>query len=75
MRLPQMSELAATEIEFLPESEEERVISWRAEELMRAGFDGCTAIELALVPHVDLHKAVSLLRQGCPPSTAVRILL
>ncbi len=51
------------------------MISWRAEELMRAGFDGCTAIELALVPHVDLHKAVSLLRQGCPPSTAVRILL
>jgi hypothetical protein len=70
-----MGELSAVEIEVLPESEEERVISWRAEELMRAGFDGCTAIELALVPHVDLHRAVSLLRHGCPPATAVRILL
>lgn len=70
-----MGETTATEIEILDESEVERVISWRAEELMRAGFDGCTAIELALVPHVDLHKAVSLLRSGCPPDTAVRILL
>jgi hypothetical protein len=73
--MTQMSDMSTTEIEVLPESEEERVISWRAEELMRAGFDGCTAIELALIPHVDLHKAVSLLRHGCPPSTAVRILL
>jgi hypothetical protein len=70
-----VGETTATEIEILDESEVERVISWRAEELMRAGFDGCTAIELALVPHVDLHKAVSLLRSGCPPDTAVRILL
>jgi hypothetical protein len=70
-----MGEMSATEIDHLEESEEERVISWRAEELMRAGFDGCTALELALVPHVDLHKAVSLLRCGCPLETAVRILL
>ena len=56
------------------ENEEERVIGWRAEELLRAGFDNGTALELALLPYVDLHSAIELLRRGCPPATAVRIL-
>lgn len=70
-----MGDTSATEVEVFREGEEERVISWRAEELMRAGYDGSTALELAIVPHVDLHRAVALLRQGCPPETAARILL
>ena len=57
------------------ESEVDRVLSWRTDELVRAGYDACTAIELALVPHVDLHRAVGLVRRGCPLTTAVRILL
>jgi hypothetical protein len=56
------------------ESESERVIGWRAEKLLGAGFDDGTALELALLPHVDLHAAIRLVRTGCPAATAVRIL-
>lgn len=67
--------MSATEFETPRESEGERVISWRVEELLRAGYCGEAALELALTPEVDLHLAIDLLRQGCPAPTAVRILL
>jgi hypothetical protein len=67
--------MSATETEMLFDAEEERVIGWRADELGRAGFDLGAAMELALRPDIDLHRAVSLVRMGCPPETAVRILL
>jgi hypothetical protein len=67
--------MSAAEFEPEPESEEERVLSWRAGELVRAGYDQCTAIELAFAPHIDLHRAVALLRGGRPLATAVQILL
>ena len=57
------------------ETEEERVIDWRAGELIRAGYEHTTALELALRSDVDLHLAVALVRRGCPPGTAARILL
>jgi len=57
------------------ETEEERIIGWRAEELLRAGYETVTALELALRADVDLHLAVDLLRRGCPPGTAACILL
>jgi len=57
------------------ETEEERIIGWRAEELLRAGYEDGTALELALRSDVDLHLAVDLIRHGCPPGTAARILL
>jgi hypothetical protein len=56
-------------------TEEERVLFWRAEELVRAGYDDETAIELAMETDVDLHRAIALRRRGCPPRTALRILL
>ena len=56
------------------ESEEERVITWRAGALVKAGYEGGTALELALRSDVDLHLAVELVRRGCPPGTAARIL-
>jgi hypothetical protein len=63
-------------VEFeLRGTEEEQVLFWRAEELVRAGYDDETAIELAMETGVDLHLAVWLARQGCPPETATRILL
>jgi hypothetical protein len=63
-------------VEFeLRGTEEERVLFWRAEELVRAGFDDETAIELAMETSVDLHLAVRLARAGCRPATARRILL
>lgn len=51
------------------------VLAWRAEELVRAGYDGDNALMLALERRVDLHAAVDLLRRGCPPQLAIRILL
>ena len=46
---------------------------WRFDELLRAGYDIADAAELALHLDVDLHWAASLVRRGCPSSTAVRI--
>jgi hypothetical protein len=51
------------------------VLEWRVETLKRAGFDLEGALDLAFSKHVDLHAAVRLVRRGCPPATAVRILL
>ena len=51
------------------------VVHWRAETLRRAGFAAPAAIDLAISKHVDLHAAVGLLERGCPPETALRILL
>ena len=53
----------------------ESVLSWRTDTLLRAGFDSHGALELALAHHVDLHAAVTLVKRGCPPQTALRILL
>lgn len=56
-------------------TEEERVVAWRIEGLMRAGYDRYAAIELAERPRIDLHVAQDLLAKGCPVETALRILL
>ncbi|MEI8105547.1 MAG: hypothetical protein WCH31_06865 [Actinomycetes bacterium] len=55
-------------------SETERVERWRAEALERAGYDIVVAAELAARTDVDLHRALALVEQGCPPEIAVRIL-
>ena len=55
--------------------EDARVLDWRIEELLRAGFPELLALELAATIEVDLHAAVSLRERGCPPETAARILL
>ena len=52
-----------------------RVLGWRLEQLCAAGYDGVTALELALDTSIDLHRAVSLIRRGCPAETARRILV
>jgi hypothetical protein len=59
----------------LIETEHERVERWRAEELLRAGFDPAAAIELAQRFDVDLHAATELVDRGCPHELAVKILL
>jgi hypothetical protein len=66
----------ATEVQlpiFL--DEDSRVLDWRIEELLRAGFPELLALELAATVEVDLHTAVELRQRGCPPETAARILL
>ena len=52
-----------------------RVLSWRIEQLIAVGFDGDSAFVLALDRTVDLHDATELVRRGCPPQTAFRILV
>jgi hypothetical protein len=66
MRMPAVDEVVETELE--------RVERWRAEALVRAGYAGTDALELAARPDVDLHEAIELLERGCPVDVAVRIL-
>jgi hypothetical protein len=65
--------MSAAEITI--ETEAERVERWRADELMRAGFEVEAALQLAAEPGVDLHAAIELIERGCPPDLAFRILL
>jgi hypothetical protein len=51
------------------------VFDWRFEVLMHAGYLPDQAWSLATNRDVDVHLAERLLTQGCPRSTAVRILL
>jgi hypothetical protein len=62
-------------VEEIVETELERVERWRAEELMRAGYDPAAAADLASRLDVDLHGAIGLLERGCPAELAVQILL
>jgi hypothetical protein len=60
--------------ELQERTEQDVVEAWRLEELIRAGYPDDAAAVLALRSDVDLHSAVRLLRQGCPPEVAVAIL-
>ena len=64
-----------TAVEEIVETELERVERWRADELMRAGFDPSSALELAARLDVDLHAATELVDRGCTPELALQILL
>ena len=64
-----------TAVEEIVETEQERVERWRAEELMRAGYDPAGAAELAGRGDVDLRRAIQLLERGCPADLALQILL
>jgi hypothetical protein len=67
--------MAAAEVQIATETEMERVEHWRAEELVRAGFDPSDAIALAARHDIDLHLAVELVRRGCPYEIAIDILI
>jgi hypothetical protein len=62
-------------VQDIVETEIERVERWRAEELIRAGFAPDAALQLAARHDVDIHRAATMLAQGCPPELALRILL
>jgi hypothetical protein len=55
--------------------ERERVVSFRFDQLVFAGYDDRRAARLAENLAIDWHKAVDLLRAGCDPRTAEAILL
>jgi hypothetical protein len=56
-------------------TDEELIFAWRLEQLQRAGFDSELALDLAACSTVDLHDATELVKRGCAPALAVRILL
>ena len=53
----------------------ERVLRWRVGQLRRGGYPDELAAELAARSDIDLHSAIELVRRGCPPETATRILV
>ena len=61
--------------EVATETENERVLRWRWDELRRAGFGFKDSLMLAVNQEVDLHLATELLARGCPADTALRILV
>ena len=66
--------MTAAEAGLRQDSELERIEAWREQELKRAGYDRRAARELAARHDVDLHRAVDLVRRGCPPELALGIL-
>jgi len=64
-----VAELVALEVPW-----DEAVREWRLEELLRAGYEQEDATEVAFHLDIDLHRAVDLVRRGCPSGTAVRII-
>ena len=56
-------------------TEEDTVVRWRFDALVRAGYTWGSALRLAKRPDVDLHQAERLAHDGCPQDVALRILL
>ena len=67
--------MAAAQVEKTEHPAGDLVRRWRFDELLRAGYDIADAADVALRTDVDLHRAVSLVQQGCPSATAARIVL
>jgi hypothetical protein len=67
--------MTTIETEALAAGEIALVRAWRLEALERGGYEQPLASELAERIDVDLHLAVDLLRRGCLPDLAARILL
>ena len=67
--------MTAEQFEDLQTDEAAEVLAWRFDALCRTGFDLDAAAVLAANVEVDLHKAIELVRRGCPTELAARILL
>ena len=67
--------MTAANTNVIVESELDRIVRWRSEELERAGYSADGAASLAARLEVDLHEAIDLVKGGCPPDIALRILL
>jgi hypothetical protein len=67
--------MAAASVGVQERADDDVVRRWRFAELLRAGYTSPDALELALRSDIDLHWAASLVRRGCPSSTAARIAL
>lgn len=58
----------------VPLTEAERVVDWREERLLEAGYPAGFAYDLATATSVDVTLACRLLAEGCHPATAYAIL-
>jgi len=68
--------MGTTELELEGEKHELNDVGrWRRAELRRAGYAEEQARDLAVRTDIDLHRAVDLVRRGCPPELAYRILV
>ena len=67
--------MSAAELQERPDIEIELVEQWRAQSLLRVGYDSESAAVLAASHEVDLHYAMRLLERGCPLELALQILL
>ena len=67
--------MQAVELNLELDAETQLVRRWRLEELERAGYPPDEAGQLAELTYVDLHLATALLRRGCAPDVALRILV
>jgi hypothetical protein len=63
-----------TQTTDIPQSEHEKVVSWRLHVLVEAGYPGELAERIAH-SEADLHDAVELVLAGCTHETAAEILL
>ncbi len=61
--------------EITEQTELERIERWRADALIRGGYDAEQAMALAVRHDVDLHRAIELLQRGCTAELALQILL
>jgi hypothetical protein len=67
--------MSAAELQERPDVEIELVEQWRAQSLLRSGYDAESAVVLAASHEIDLHYAMSLLERGCSVELALQILL
>lgn len=67
--------MTAAQFEHLDAPAAEQVLRSRFTELARAGYEPATALVLASHVEADLDLAIDLLERGCPPETALRIVL
>ena len=67
--------MTAAELHVVRDTEMERVEHWRAEELIRAGYQPTDAVALAARHDIDLHLAAGLIKRGCPYELAIEILI
>ena len=68
-------EMSAAELQERPDVEIDLVEQWRAQSLLRVGYDPEAAVVLAASHEIDLHYAMRLIERGCPVDLALQILL
>jgi hypothetical protein len=66
--------IPSTEHQPVSEDGDDPVLNWRFDQLCALGFDDGQAFQLAC-SGLDLQLARKLIKQGCPPSLAIKIAL